>query len=492
MALFRRNDQSLDVLIDKLKNPATIGLDVLDDVLGQVTAHPDATPRKLQFMLTADHPKVREAGFDYLAKTAARDCADLVVEAIAASPLPRRREMAQMLWRLPRHQAMDALRRAFAAAPKGRDLRPVVLEIIGYSSSVTDFLGALKTALQQESPPALRRVAVRQVRRAAKEPAVALLLKDLAHDADEVVRSEALTALCERPTADLVETLFARLPHETKDVQRTIGEALARLARTCPDTLEEPLFRALADEDAETRATAARLLVDLPDGNAVLRRFLEFNRGLAPWLRERALDALVAIAGSFTEALGRLMADRDQDVRTAAMLLAARWKHPAIVPHVSQVWQRDADWWICSIAADILARFPTPESFATLLRREHDPDLRLSVVHAMRSFPTAEATAVLLRHLQARERAVRCTALEGLRGRAQEPVANAVFALATADPDPQVRQVAAEVLSSLGALGRPLLQQLQQQDETRAPVDTATLELEMENEALSEPRLHRE
>lgn len=485
MALFRRPNSNLDDLLAKLKNPATIEFDVFDEVLVQVTTHPEATPRKLAFMLSADNPKIREAGFTYLAQNAARDCGELMIDAIAAAPVQRRREMAQLLWQLDKNHVTDALRRAFASTSPARDLRPAVLEIIGYSRSVTDFLGQLETTLRPENPPPLRRTAARQLRRAALDPTVRLMLKDLAHDDDEIVRSEALVALCERPTPDLVEMLFARLPHEKKDVQRVIGDALTQLTRSCAAHMEEPLFTVLGDEDAEARTTAAQLVAQLPDLESVLRRLLEFNRGLAQWLRERALDALVTISEPLTEPLARLMADADPDVRMAAMLLAARWNHPSIVPHVSKIWLADKDWWSCSVAADILTRFPSPQTFATLIKRADDPELRLSVVHAMRAFPTAEATQVLLRHIADPERAVRCTAIDGLRGRADDSVAHAVCALAEGDPELQVRQLATEVLRTLGPAAQPLVARIERREAAPEPVHPGSIELEMENAGLS-------
>lgn len=486
MALFRRSNTSFDELVAKLKNPATIAFDVVDDVLVQATTHPDASPRKLAFLLSADSPKLRESGFEYIAASAAKECAELLLEAIAAAPVPRRREMSTLLWRLERPQVLETLRRAFATTTPTRDLRSVVLEVIGYSNAVHDLLGPLKAAIRPENPPPLRRTALRQLRRAGHEPAVALLLRECAHDADEVVRGEALVALCERPAPDLVETLFARLPHEKKDVQRAIGEALAKLARTCGRQMEEPLFTVLADEDTEARTTAAQLVAELPEPVAVLRRFLEFNRGRGQWLRERALDALVTIAARLTEPLAQLMFDSDPDVRMAAMLLAARWNHPSIVPHVSRVWREDRDWWTCSIAADILARFPTPETFASLTARIEHPELRLSVVHAMRSFPGEAATRVLLDHLDDPERSMRCTALQGLRGRGGDAVARAVFAKAQHDSDLQVRHVAADVLPSLGETARDMVAQLERAGASPAATASGPLELEMENTELNE------
>src|SRR5690606_22416351 len=231
----------------------------------------------------------------------------------------------------------------------------------------------LKAAAQPEQPQVLRRLAVRQLRRAAGAPGVAMLWRELVHDEDEQVRADALAVLCERPTADLVETLFARLPQERREVQQAIVGALSRLARECSEQMEEPLFGVLADECADTRAAAARLFAELPDAPAVLRRFLEFSRGLAQWLRERALDALTGIAEHLTDALADLMFDPAPDVRMTAMLLAARWNHAGLLPHVLRVWRADGDWWTCSIAADILARFPSPETFAALMERVRDP-----------------------------------------------------------------------------------------------------------------------
>ncbi len=483
MSLFRRSNASFDELVTKLKNPATIQLDVIDDVLVQLTTHAEATPRKLAFLLSADNPKIREGGFAYIAVAAARDCAEMMIDAIAAAPVQRRREMTQLLWRLERGHVVDTLRRAFATTTPTKDLRTVVLEIIAYSASVQEFLGPLKTALRPENSSTLRRLAVRQLRRVGTDPTIALMLRELVHDDDESVRGEAICALCDRPTPDMVVTLFARLPHEKKDVQQVIVDALARLAKQCSEQMEEPLFTVLADENPEARAMAAKLLSQLPDTVGVLRRLLEYNRGLAQWLRERSLDALVTIASELSEPLSKLMFADNQDVRMAAMLLAARWNHPSIVPHVTKVWLTDKDWWSCSVAADILARFPTPQTYAALTQRAGDPDLRFSVVHAMRAFKTNEATQVLLQSLSDPDRSVRCTALEGLHERVTEQVSRAVLKVAESDAELQVRQVAEEALATLGPKGKEMLTTLQSRNAVASPVDLGPIELEMETTA---------
>lgn len=488
MALFRRG-ASFEELIQKLKNPATIDFNELDDMLAQVTAHPEASPRKLGFMLAADNPKIREAGFAYLAKHTGRDCAEQLADAIAASPQPRRRDMAALLWKLERSDAVDALRRLFAATSPSRDTRAIVLEVLCYGpgAAVLDLLAQMKIALRRESPLLLRRGAMRLMRKIGKDPNVNLMLREFVHDEDDQVRSDALLALCEAPTPDLVETLFSRLPHEKKDGQEVIVGALGRLAKQCGDSMREPLFTVLADESPETRAMAARLLRDLPDTTAVLRAFLEFNRGLAEWLRERAVEAMMTIADALADPLAKLMFDDSQDVRMSAMLLAARWKHPSIVPHVTQVYLRDPDWWTCSIAADILSRFPSPATFKTLMTRAAEPDLRFCVVFAMRAFKTQEATAYLLQNLRDADRSVRCTALEGLRERPTAEVTSAVARLAEHDPELQVRQKAIETLATLGDAAKAMLASAEAKMAEVAKVDAGPIELEMENAALRTP-----
>ena len=485
MALFRRN-ATLEELITKLKNPATIDFHELDEMLAAATAHPEASPRKLGFLLAADNPKIREAGFAFLAKHTGQDCAEQIVDAVAAAPLQRRREMTQMLWRLDRAHVVEALRKLFAANSAARDTRGAVIEILGYgpASAVLDLMAAIKPALRRDGAVPLRRAAMRLMRKVGKDPTVNLMLREFVHDEDEQVRSDALLALCEAPTPDLVETLFSRLPHEKKEAQQVIIDALARLAKQCGEQMREPLFNVLADENPETRALAARLLTQLPDTTAVLRAFLEYNRGLAEWLRERAVDAMMTIADQLSDPLAKLMFDPSQDVRMASMLLAARWKHASIVPHVTQVYLRDPDWWTCSIAADILARFPSPATFATLMQRAQEPDLRFSVVFAMRAFPTAESTAYLMQCLRDPDRSVRCTALEGLRERPSAEVARACHALAERDPEIQVRQKAIETLATLGEAAKGMLASAEAKLAAIAQVDVGPLELEMENVAL--------
>lgn len=482
MAMFRKQD-GLPHLVDALSKPGLPNAEI-DELIERVTTHPDATPRRLGTLVTSDNPRIREAGIGYVVRNAGRDCADLLLMAMIGAERPVRTSLARALVGLSRQDVLRTTERAFNS--RKSEHRPLALEIVFADPRWRDHMRLLKAAVR-DPDAGLRLAAVRILRRKPDDDAIGVILRGMIHDGDDVVRAEVIGGLCEHPTPDLIEPFFARVLLEEKPERARMIQALGKLCRSGVAGIELRLYPSLADENGDIRMLAARLLDQVGDKSAALRGFLVYARGLAPWLRERATEALLGVVGGFTAPLIELMDDADDDIAVAAMTLASHLDDPAIVPHVARIFGSKLDWWVRSMAADILARFPTDEVLGTLLSRLDDPELRYSVVSALGATTHSDACGHLLECLGDPAASIRRVALDGLRREPTEAIVAAVHGVARDDADVTVREKALQMLRDFGAIAEMQVAELERAAQRRADrrPDAPALELEMANTALN-------
>ncbi|MBI5853223.1 MAG: HEAT repeat domain-containing protein [Planctomycetes bacterium] len=489
MSLFKKGD-SFNDLVEKLKTPARFGPGELAELIAEATSHQEASPRKLAFMMGSSHPRVREAGIRYVMENAPKDAIDVVIQAMAAVDGSARSELARTILQLDHAELLRTANLLFNGS--NLSLRTTILEIASLDRDWRDWFGIMKQALRT-TDPTLRRAGARLVRRHVQDPTAATVLRELLHDDDDAVRSEAIQGFCDYPTAEIVEPFFARLPHEAPVDQTRMIQALARLSSRPNSNIEQHLFPVLADDDPEARRLAVRLISSMPQPDLVLRKFLINCRGLASWLRERAVRSLLEMANSLCEPLLRLMQDEDEDVRVSAMALAAKINDERVLGPVTKIFCSKADWWIRSLAAEILANFPRDEVLELLLPYLHDPDMRFSIVSALAKMNRPETTAHLLECLKDPARSIRDTALDGLAKRATQEVIEAIVQVTRSDPETSLRAKAVEVLRGYGAPASARLRSLEvellaneeQEESKKRAASVEGLALEMANPELN-------
>jgi HEAT repeat protein len=489
MAIFKK-PESFSELVKKLENPSRFGPGELGEIIASATTHQEASPRRLAFMMTSTHPRVREAGMRYVVDNAPRDATDVMIQAMASLEGSARTEIGRAVLGMDRRNLLEAANTLFNSG--NTSIRMAVIELASLDRDWRDWFGLMKQGLKSTESP-LRRAAARLIRRHMQDPIACTVMKDLLHDDDSAVRSEAIQGFCDFPRAEIVEPFFARLPHESPVDQTRMIQALARLGSRPDSNIEVHLFPILADDDPQARNLAVRLISAMPAPAAVLRKFLVHCRGLASWLRERAVRSMLEVAGALTEPILELMRDPDEDVRVSAMGLAAKIRDERIFEPVTRIFCSNADWWIRSLAAEILSNFPKDETLELLLPYLHDTDMRFSIVSALARIERPETTAHLVECLHDPARSIRGIAIDGLEGRKSEEVVDALLRLARTDEDAALRAKAIEVLRRLGPISSGRLRALEIEMQAREDAEQtakreasiAGLDLQMENPELN-------
>src|SRR5207244_13317342 len=130
-----------------------------------------------------------------------------------------------------------------------------------------------------------------------------------------------------------------------------------------------------------TRSTVLSVLARTPDREAVARQYIIFSRGLAGFVRDRALDALRTFGDAFIEPVIALLDDEDEDVRAAAVQVASLIGDPRAVPGTIRLLQ-DPDWWVRIAAADMLGHMKDARAVEPLVAALADPEAEWAAVAA--------------------------------------------------------------------------------------------------------------
>ncbi len=416
----------------------------------------------------ADTPVVEQLLRDVVGKPP--QVRDDIARALVAAAAPSRMEAAigQMM---------------HAPAPEQRE---AALSLIAALPDWQPHLRHLKVALQ-DPVPELRQSAARILCRGSESRAVHLVLLELLRDEDPVIRRQVISTLAASPHPDVVEPFLERLSQEEPAGQALIVDALKGLAGNAEARLTERLLPVLANEDERVREAAVRLLGQMPNAVEILRAYLIYSRGLAFWLRERAAASITKIAPDIVEPLSCLMQDAELDVRIGAVVMASTCRDPRIVPRTLEIFLGSDDWWVRSIAAEVLGHFPSPEVTRALQSRIDDPDVRSSVIAVLAKVRDCESDACLLQCLGDVDRGTRMATLDALAPVRSPEVYAALQQVALGDPEPALRDKAVVILESHGPAAEQQLRAVAGAGVVPRPPGGVgdELQLSMENEALS-------
>ncbi|MBL8896141.1 MAG: HEAT repeat domain-containing protein [Planctomycetes bacterium] len=456
----------------------------LRELLLRIVEHEEASPAKMTWGLAHSDPKVRGFVGDWMLQRRDPSVLDLLLRELQGKSPQVREEIAGLLQRSGDAEGLSQRIGAMLRSQK-KELREGGLALLAALPDWSNHLGLLKEALN-DPVSGIRVEAAKLLARKVKVAAVFFLLRALVSDDDPAVRRVAIEALASHPTPDIVEPFFERLPQADSYEQTLMVQALGQLARDPRIRLEERLMPLLGDESANVREAALRLLAQMPNRTRILRSFLVHCRGIATWLRERTIQSMMKFSSDIVESLGDLMEDPEEDIRVGAMLMAASCKDDRVVPHALAVFNGDHDWWVRSMAAEVLAGFPQPEVVNSLLAQIESPELRYTVVSVLGRWKQPGISTYLLECLTDPQRCIRMAALDGLEGALEADALQIVFLCARGDAELAVREKAALVLKAAGAAGQPFLEELERvrKAERKIEVDQSRVELEMLNPSL--------
>jgi HEAT repeat protein len=453
----------------------------LRELLLRIVEHEEATPSKMTWGLSHSDPKVRAFVGDWMLKQRDPSVLELILREVHGKSPQVREELAALVQRSGDPEALSQRLGAMLRSTK-RELRESGIALLGALPDWSPHLGLVKEALN-DPIGAIRVEAAKLLARKVKVAAVFFLLRALVSDDDPAVRRIAIEALASHPTPDIVEPFFERLPQADAYEQTLMVQALGQLARDPRVRLEERLMPLLGDESPSVREAALRLLGQMPNRTRILRSFLVHCRGIATWLRERTIQSMMKFSSDIVDSLGELMEDPEEDIRVGAMVMAASCKDARVVPYALSVFQGRHDWWVRSMAAEVLAGFPEPAVVNALLAEIESQELRYTVVSVLGRWKQPGIATYLVECLVDPQRCIRMAALDGLEGAQEREVLVSVLRCGKSDPEIAVREKALLVLKAAGATGQPFLAELEQarKAERKAEIDLGRVELEMLN-----------
>lgn len=178
------------------------------------------------------------------------------------------------------------------------------------------------------------------------------------------------------------------------DIRTRAAEVLTSLAIAGKVELSKTILWLLRSKDVNVRRMAVDISKKVGDPTGELApKLLRHLRDEDWWVRERVMDALVAMAGrQLTRHLVAYLQDPSDIVRRYAADALLRLKDPASLGALVRAAQGDADWWVRERAIEAIGGIGMREAvpyLIDLLARE--PELRRACIEALQVMRAGEA-----------------------------------------------------------------------------------------------------
>jgi twitching motility protein PilT len=247
----------------------------------------------------------------------------------------------------------------------------------------------------------LVKAAIDAIHRFSSPAAMALLLRKL-HAGPTAVRMAVLGAAEAIGNDQVLPLVVEALNFKKIDIRTRAAEVLTSLAFASKVDLARTILWLLRSQDVNVRRMAVDISKKVGDPTGELApRLLRHLRDEDWWVRERVMDALVAMAGrQLTRHLVAYLQDASDIVRRYAADALLRLKDPASLGALVRAAQGDTDWWVRERAIEAVGAIGMREAvpyIIDLMNRE--PDLRRACIEAlqvMRAGDAAPHVATLL------------------------------------------------------------------------------------------------
>ena len=272
----------------------------------------------------------------------------------------------------------------------------------------------------------------------------------LARHDHEAIRDAAIQVLATRAPEQSAAILAEQLPHAGYNAQQSIADALGKAAEKRGAEVTELVLPFLASGSTATRTAVMKILLRVPQRAAVVRRYIQFSKTLAGFVRDRSLESLREFGRELVEPIIELLRDPDDEVRAAAIGVAGSFDDPRLVEPVIPLLQ-DRDWWVRMAAAEMLGALKDPRAVEPLVATLTDPDMKWTVVEALGRIADPRALNPLGRMLGDPQPDVRIEVMRALRNFRHPQVLQALTNVASNDPNRHVRGRALEIIEELSA-----------------------------------------
>lgn len=327
-------------------------------------------------------------------------------------------------------ETQDLARRLLLEAPPSRELVPLLwqLSATGFPEERLAFLNKISSGeFDERTLPRWQR---------------------LVQDPEPEIRDKALEVLAARAPMTSVHLFVQHLSHVSYATQQALVEALTRIASAQTPEFADKLLPLVASGDAATRTAVMKILLGMRDTNAVVRRYIEFSKTLAGFVRDRALESLRAFGDQIIEPTIALLHDEDEELRGAAIAVASVFDDPRVVPGAITLL-KDPDWWIRIAAAETLGRSKDPRAVEPLIAVLADADVKWTAVEALGRIGDPRALNALGRMLADPAPNVRIEVMQSLVHFNHPQVLQALTQIATRDPERTVRMRAVDLIEEI-------------------------------------------
>lgn len=369
-------------------------------------------------------------------------------------------EMLERMGEQPQHVRAFALR--LVARVPADTMRRVLDDLLGDRSppqrrrlgwEVALALGGelrvpfLERALR-EAPTALRAVALQRLLQDRPAAELADLLLPLAREPEPKIATIALEALAKLSDPRVRDLMLDRMQNGDPASRDLARSWLAEAARRDPVALRKRLLELLASGEDATRHACVEILLTTGPAEEVLAEILLFCRDLMGWLRTRILETLRTFGEPIVRPAVTLLAHPDEEVRTAALVLAENLADPRLVEPVARLLA-DPDWWLRITACDTLGRLRDERAVPHLVRALEDEDARWAAIDALAQIASPTALKPLAGRLRDPRPEVRIEILRAFSRFSDHRLLSLLEQVKERDPSSEVRTRAAEVLRDM-------------------------------------------
>ncbi|MEM8885363.1 MAG: HEAT repeat domain-containing protein [Planctomycetota bacterium] len=452
MAMFSRG-ATPETMLKKLESGQWKDSIEKREMLGALRNEEVRVDALLRLLKVAD-PEVTSFAVARIGKQPDARVAEQLLRALARAPQGKQKPYLEALETVP----AKFLARSLHGLAIHRDpaQRAVALAVLSGMSDWHDHLDVIKPLLR-DPVDSVRQRAVRLLGNGVHLETVRPFLRELLQSSDEVVRHAAIEAMARDPELEVVEIFFDRLPDEPPNVQQIMVRGMTKMVREGGREAErvmELLLPLLAADDERIRATAAKLLGSMPDTLHVLRRFLQYAKGIAFWLRDRSFKVVGKVASDMAGAMLQLMEDDDLDVISGVIFMAGESKDPRLVDGLIALTHRaDVEWWVRLNALETLHRFRDDRVVPALRASLDDEYLRTAAMAMLSQRKDVETEGEVKTALGSERRSDRMAGLQAVE-RYQDPAfIPHVEPIARGDEHDSLRRYALEILDGYGPEG---------------------------------------
>jgi twitching motility protein PilT len=293
----------------------------------------------------------------------------------------------------------------------------------------------------------LVKAAVEAVARFTSPRAIEVLARKL-HAGPHVIRMAVLEVAESIAEDRVLPIVVEALNFKKIDVRTRAAEVLTNLALAGKVDLARTILWLLRSKDVNVRRMAVDISKKVGDPTGELApRLLRHLRDEDWWVRERVMDALVAMAGrQLTRHLVAYLQDASDIVRRYAADALLRLKDPGSLGALVRAAQGDADWWVRERAVEAVGAIGMREAVPYLLDLlAREPDLRRACLEALRAMRAGEAAPQVAALLPQADPEMQLAILACLSDLDEPGQARAVLPLAQAS-DHRVRAAARALL----------------------------------------------